>query len=175
MAISEQQADQVYKLCGREVGISSLYVLEQIPPAKLKKASRSYALPMGQSEVPVLLYDDTVFGSAKEGFMLTNRRLCGKNIVEKGFFTDISDISGMSIEHGALSSDVIVQTPTQRIVLQITQASGKEQKLALFRVLEKTIDVLKSPQETRRDSNLCANCGAAVNPLRALCEYCGRR
>ncbi len=50
-----------------------------IPPRKLHNARAVHAAHLGPDETVAVLYDDTFFGSAKDGFLLTPRRLCWKN------------------------------------------------------------------------------------------------
>lgn len=61
-------------------GADSTYLAPHIPAKKEHGARRAHAghLPAGE---PVLaVYDDTVFGSAEDGFVVTARRLCWKNV-----------------------------------------------------------------------------------------------
>src|SRR5262249_45535937 len=45
-----------------------------------KKARAAHAAHLSPSEVVGVLYDDTAFGSAEEGVLLTTRRLCWKSL-----------------------------------------------------------------------------------------------
>ncbi len=51
-----------------------LHVAPDIPEAKLARASQSY-LELAAGEEPLVLFDDTVMGSAKSGFCMTDRRI----------------------------------------------------------------------------------------------------
>ena len=157
--------------------ISNFFAFAHIPPKKLSNAIKSYAPSLDGGEVIVFLYDDTVFGSSKEGFILTSARLYYKNIVASGFFTDISNINDITINQGKLSADIMIHTNTDTLELQITQAQGQEQ-VALLNALDKTIKILKgtSPgtgQASAPSSPVCRGCGAtgALSDIR--CEYCG--
>ena len=68
-------------LARRHLGeVEDLYYHPAIPPAKLRKARAAHAAQLAPDEAVAVLYDDTVFGSAEEGFFLTSRRLCWKNL-----------------------------------------------------------------------------------------------
>jgi hypothetical protein len=61
---------------------SDLYVDPDIPKAKQRNALDVHADHLGSSEPLIVLFDDTVFGSAREGFILTSERIAWKNISE---------------------------------------------------------------------------------------------
>ena len=68
-------------LARRHLGeVDDLYYHPAIPPAKLRRASAAHVAHLGPGEVVAVLHDDTVFGSAEEGFFLTSKRLCWKNL-----------------------------------------------------------------------------------------------
>jgi hypothetical protein len=51
-----------------------------IPASKLAHARAAHAAHLPANEPVVVLYDDTFFGSAEEGFLLTSKRLCWKSL-----------------------------------------------------------------------------------------------
>ena len=61
----------------------NIYVGGLIPQKKLKNVKESYAREMVPDEDEVLLIDDTVFGSAKDGALFTQRAIYGHNPLEK--------------------------------------------------------------------------------------------
>jgi hypothetical protein len=64
-------------------GIDSVYVQPDIPDKKLANAMASYAT-LEPGERMLALFDDTVLGSAKNGFCLTDRRLIWKGMSRRG-------------------------------------------------------------------------------------------
>jgi hypothetical protein len=58
----------------------SLYLRPTIPPKKEAGARRVHATSLPADERILALYDDTVFGSGEDGFVVTARRVCWKNI-----------------------------------------------------------------------------------------------
>jgi hypothetical protein len=63
--------------------VEDIYYHPAIPASKLKKARATHAAHLSAAEVVAVLYDDTVFGSAEEGMLLTPRRLCWKNLTSE--------------------------------------------------------------------------------------------
>lgn len=62
--------------------VESAWLSPSIPAKKERTARRVHAAHLPPDEPILLLFDDTVFGSAEEGFVITARRLCWKNITE---------------------------------------------------------------------------------------------
>jgi len=177
MAISQQQRGQILEIYRQEIKISKFFLFEEIPPEKLKNARRSYASLMGDDEAVIFLFDDTLFGSSKEGFLLTTNCLYSKNFAEKGSSVKIENISNITLDHGKLSSNIVVQTTVGlKMEFQVTQAPGRDEKTALIRVLNKTAELLKGQTSTSSTGSgplQCRGCGSAVNVRAVSCEYCG--
>ena len=154
----------------------SLFFFEQIPSKRLKNAIQSYASPMKEDETAILLYDDTVFNSGKDGFLLTSKRLYVKNFQGTKIFANLADISSLDVKHGSMSSDITCFLNSENSFnIKITNMM-KKQNAAVFRVLNETIELLKgetSPSAANTSKDLrCRGCGANYNGLN-ICEYCG--
>jgi hypothetical protein len=64
----------------RQLGeFDNVFYHPAIPPPKLRNARTVHAAHLAPDETVAVLYDDTLFGSARDGFLLTPRRLCWKN------------------------------------------------------------------------------------------------
>ena len=59
-----------------------------IPPTKLRNALESYAPGIAPADVLVLI-DDTVFGGAKEGMIITKRKLFSKQILQSPIASEL--------------------------------------------------------------------------------------
>ena len=158
-----------------------LTAFENVPPKKLRSAVQSYASVMGNDETVIFLYDDTVFGSAKEGFLLTSKRLYQKNIMEKGSFLDVANIINMKFGKEGIVSSIYANS----MKIDITQVVDDNGKRAVFNVLSSTIKLLvgggtsqavaSTPaQAAMPRSTACGGCGAMLSPQSAACEYCGK-
>lgn len=71
-------ADIAALIRSRLLAGGSLYLAPRIPRKKLQRARRVHARHLPEDEVVHALYDDTVFGSGKDGFLITAERLCWK-------------------------------------------------------------------------------------------------
>jgi len=133
-----QRIIEIYKQAG---GIEKFYVLQYIPANKLEAAMKSYAPEINVDETILILYDDTVFGSAKDGFILTSRRLYSKNTAEKANSATISDIFNITFNKGKLTASIKIAALSNAFTLFVTQPANKE---AVFNVLQETINLLNS-------------------------------
>jgi hypothetical protein len=75
--------DHVIALLKRELtGVDSTYTHPSIPAKKLTNARVVHAAHLPPNEQVLGLYDGTAFGSAKDGFLVTSKRICWKNQLE---------------------------------------------------------------------------------------------
>lgn len=126
--------------------IDNFYLFDHIPPKKLKNAAKSYASALGDDETVIFLYDDTVGGSAKNGFVLTTKRLYSKNDLEKGNSADVEDIFGIDISHTKLYSKIGISSRYSAIHIHISLVRDRNARDALLYVLNKTILLLNSSE-----------------------------
>jgi hypothetical protein len=126
--------------------IDNLHFFDSVPKKKLQNAINTYAPELNNQnsdETIVWLYDDTVFGSAKDGFTLTTRRLYYRN--SGGFVgcVNIEDIVEITHKKGLAASYFILRTNFSTHSFSVTQQQQREAKTTFFNVLEKTIKLLK--------------------------------
>jgi hypothetical protein len=80
---SAAREPRVVSLARRYLGeVEPMYYDPAIPPAKLANALAIHAVNFAAGERVAVLYDDTVFGGAKDGFLVTPSRLCWRNFSE---------------------------------------------------------------------------------------------
>ena len=63
-------------------GASRVYFHPEVPERKLATARALHAEHLPEAEAVWVLYDDTLFGSARDGFLITPLRLCWKTFLE---------------------------------------------------------------------------------------------
>lgn len=64
---------------------TSIFISPNIPMKKLNGALSSYGQQINEDEV-IVLFDDTVFGGAKEGFIITEKIFASKEMLGKPNF-----------------------------------------------------------------------------------------
>jgi hypothetical protein len=83
-----------------------VHVHPDIPPAKLSRTRRVHQARLAAEETVLALYDDTAFGGAREGFILTAGQLLWKNLLTApdGILLDeIDTLDTMVAEDGRLT------------------------------------------------------------------------
>jgi len=121
-----------------------LYLFEDIPHEKLENAKRSYASDISGEETIICLFDDTVKGSANDGFLLTTKYLYCKNFGQTGNTVYIPNITEIRVpKYGVISSHIIVTQDTNSdIEVHVTQTKAAAEKI--FNTLNDTIKILKT-------------------------------
>jgi len=85
--VSSQEDETLFGLST----VYSFYVLENIPEKKRLRAINTYIPCITSDEIAVLLFDETWFGSSKEGFMVTTEKFYAKSFF-RNLFLYISGI-----------------------------------------------------------------------------------
>lgn len=80
----------------------NIFMHPSIPDKKLKNALKSYSRGLVQPEDIVILVDDTVFGSAKDGLIITEEFICGHTAFGDAFLINFSEITEISHNKGTL-------------------------------------------------------------------------
>lgn len=73
-------------------GIDSMYLCPSIPGKKELAARSVHARHLPSDERVLALFDDTVFGSGDDGFVVTARRVCWKNVAGRAHMIEWRDI-----------------------------------------------------------------------------------
>jgi len=170
---------EIVGIYGKEPQINNLFLFEQISPKRLSNAKSGYARNLTGDETIILLYDDTLFGSAKNGFLLTTKRIYYKNMGESPSLVDITSIRNKEVVASTLSTQMLIHLSTDgKAAIDITYIEAKQRE-PLLRMLGNIIDLLRnsganlsSDIDTKMSIN-CGGCGAASQS--AVCEYCGNR
>ena len=158
-----------------------LYLFDNIPPKIMANARKSYASALNEGhESVLLLYDDTFFGSGKDGFILTTKHIYYRNIAESPLRITVDSIIDLDADTRLVSGKIFVDTDDgDTHIIQI----AADDKQALFDVFERTIllmtDIYKEKNEEDEDRQtaasgprLCHGCGAKNITKAKRCEYC---
>lgn len=84
-----------------------VYFSPNIPAKKLESAIAAYA-SQARFEKPLLLIDNTIFGNAKDGLLLTASRVYSHNIMEEAQVVCLDSIEGINWNEGILNSHLLV-------------------------------------------------------------------
>ncbi|SDU31058.1 hypothetical protein [Geopseudomonas guangdongensis] len=121
--------------CASDLGVDKVFVAPNIPPSKLYAAINSYGNDIKPEQVLVLV-DDTVFGSAKDGLVITDSVIAMKFMMESP-----------KVFHWKFLESVVVAKRklffNGREVGQLTQLGEKELG-ELFRIVDGFLKDLRS-------------------------------
>jgi hypothetical protein len=87
---------------------------------KFNNALSSYAF-IGKEEQPLILFDNTAFGGAKDGLVITDKKVYCHNMWENPFFLNLSDISNVDLN----GSDLIFNN--QKLSIQLIPSGCREE------------------------------------------------
>ena len=157
----------------------STTVFEDIPAKKFRNAQESFGQNIEADEEIIYLRDDTLFGSAKDGYFVTTRGIHGKPFLEKPLFIRYEEIQDVNFDKNKIvvtcknskQYEFPVATNCKKATPMLTETMDYLQKEGFIREAigaSSTNEVSKEQPDNR-----CSGCGAP-NPARGnFCEYCG--
>jgi len=179
--LSQVVQDQVFQAFSQLSMQDEVFLFDSAPPRKMRGALSYARLEPG--EIILVIYDDTVFGSAKNGFMLTTKRVYSRPQLESAEMVDLSQVTRFTKESGWLSANIYAENPVGRVKLEVTLAKNGgycEQLLTALNAVLPTLNpaagapaldlsTLPPPQPVLPAQ--CPGCGAPGQVR--VCEYCG--
>ena len=143
----------------------------------VKVAVSTYAYATGKYEYPIVICDSSVFGSGKEGFIITPDHIFYKGLIKSGSI-DVKSIDGVSSEKKGL---VVQHSSKGGVKIPCTLGRNDEKNMA--DVLDSFIGYLKMKPESRsieymskNDHKIkcCYRCGHVFTDGN-VCPKCGSR
>jgi hypothetical protein len=133
---------------------STFFITTQIPPKKSQNAMKTYAAAIHGEEILLFLYDNTTFGSAKDGFLLTDKGFYSKQIPFENNFCALEVANFIRFEDGVLTPKIIIDTDAGYIEMDINNAKATAQEHeALFMVLNDIFEILRNPDSIEEDDD----------------------
>lgn len=120
----------------------SIFFLAEIPEKKIKNAIEKYA-PSVQKEDVLVLIDDTVFGKATEGLLITNDFLYANEAFEKVKKFELNQIKNVVIVEGVLGCTLYIN---DKKVISATQPSKSAMRF-IAEMLREISEVSKAESE----------------------------
>ena len=184
--LTQEQQKRIMEIYHRNGNVSNeVQVLNNISPKKLKNAINSYAHQFNKAnDSAVCLFDDTVFGSAKNGFLLTTRGLYFRNMSENANGAELNIIDRFALKENLLVHKLQVITTFGSVLeIEVTQMESTKRR-ALIAFVNEALEVLRvngtrtnvttanAVPQAQIPTN-CINCGAVIMNGTNVCEYCG--
>jgi len=167
----------IVDIFNHEENVAHLFLFDNIPPKKLRRAIRTYAATLNENSPIIFLYDGSAFGSGGAGFILTPDRLFYKDLVSEGH-TAVCDITEITFSpHASPEASLMVKANAGNFQIGVWDLEGSR-GAATLRILHKTINLLNNNQGNIAASAAvraidCPSCGARYAGNVRVCEYCG--
>lgn len=158
-----------------------IFFAPRIPPDKLYNACQVYARLLAPNEWALVLVDNTLFYSAKDGLLIT-----GDKVYMHDTWKDPKVITFKDMVHppfvsqgNIINPTKIVFSPAHSVELQLL---SKDRLPTLAQMLNEIREAVLNPERrtgneekgifSKSDSLRCRSCGAPASQQRAICEYC---
>jgi hypothetical protein len=125
---------------------ASLFFHPKVPKDKLKAARKVHDASLDSDERVLVLFDDTVFGGADDGFIVTVEQLAWKNIMEEPKQFYWSDIDPEQVEWSEEGLTVMDEA------IQISQADGSVMYPALGEFIYEMASMAAEDEEEEEDA-----------------------
>ncbi len=149
----EEEIQEILATYRSSINDDKIFVHPHIPPKKLTNAVSEFGGNDGMADVLALI-DNTVFGNAKDGLLLTRSALHVHNMLEAPFHLLLSDIKDVQFQGGRLES-VLTINGTYVFRSNVPKSSN----VALFaEMLTAIVDIVKwhasnaSPSQRAKES-----------------------
>lgn len=150
-------------------GHDSVYVYPGLPQKKERNVRRVHAAHLPPNEYILAMRDDTVFGSAEEGFVITSKRLCWKNIAESPLSVDWQYIDPDDISQ----DDSYLCLGSRRIQITGDQDGLMDACEEVFPVLAYSAKKALAPTKKAEATVPCPICARPNPPRYERCLGCG--
>lgn len=153
--ITDDIRREITQICDREEWITNFYLFKEIPTGKLINAKKSYASQISENESVICLFDNTIYGSAKNGFLLTSKYLYYKMPLQKVIRIPLIQINSISFNGSdKYSTRVLVRHNDGLLILLYSNSITKTKDYsALYRLIKNIIYKIKMENEQNENNN----------------------
>lgn len=141
--INPDQARETLADYRRRITNDKIHLAPDIPPKKLANARKTYAKTAPDEDV-LALVDITVFGGAKDGMVLTDRRLYCHDLMQEPTRYDLHDIADIRLDLGVLNHKVMINGD-QALLVTADMAQGTQLFLKMIRRLAGVPETAEPP------------------------------
>ncbi|MCL1900457.1 MAG: hypothetical protein FWG11_08125 [Promicromonosporaceae bacterium] len=191
--LTQDQATEINAIWAQAGSLSRAWLFDSAPHKQLRNAIKTFGegVPRPDEQL-VLLHDDTVFGSGRNGLIITSRRVLYRGMGSSTETIDVDHVSSVVMVPGSIATKVEIGSLGGRaITAEIHFPSDTNENHALGTAVERILRVvcplLSAPNQQQAwpppawpapgvpAENLagsCPACGATGGGAR-FCEYCG--
>ena len=168
---TEMQRKEIIAILGKH-SPQNIAIFDGINKQKLKNAISTFGQAIQSDEEVFLQYDGTVWGSAKDGFLMTNLGIHSKNMWESSNFVTYQNIRALTLRKTRLEVDVAV---SENFDIALTHTANQIAELLqeLLPLAQAGFKVTLAQPDRIQIDNRCLGCGAPTHSEQNFCEYCG--
>lgn len=155
----------------------AIFFRPDIPRRKLAGAISDYAAGVPEQDVLVLV-DNTVFGGAGDGLIITPTLFAAHDIAETPVRIPIAEVRDLRLDVGVFTGNKIYFNGDRLLVtLNMPGKAGTQQLVEMMRAMVAALAVAPEPAEPPAPrapvATHCGSCGAPLPPSAQACIYCG--
>lgn len=134
---------------------------------KVKKA-----LNIGDNVTVYISYDDTVLGTGKRGFAITDKGIYVRQMLQKPVFYSIEQLTGKNHTYKISKSEIMMD---DKVLLYYSYDEEIVNKLyiAVRYIVPLLISSDTAPMEEQESQVFCTCCGKKIAAKSNFCKYCG--
>ena len=182
MQLTQRQRNEIRTIFNR-FNPDNTALFNNINQNKLDNARASFGQNIKADEEIIYLRDDTLFGSAKDGYIVTTKAIHGKPFLEQPLFINYEDIQDITYDKtkivvqckGNATYQFPLSTRCKKSTPLLNEMIAYLKKEGLTgQMVETSREAVVNGQVVRVE-NRCLGCGAPPQPQGKFCEYCGTR
>lgn len=155
---------------------AAIFFRPNIPRRKTLGAISAYAHGVPEDDILVLV-DNTVFGGAGDGLIITPTIFAAHDIAEPAVRVPISEVQEVWLDPGGFAGSKIYVSGNRLLVtLHHPGGSGIAQLVEMMRAIVSGPATRTDPAkaiQARGDATHCRSCGAPLPTAAPSCIYCG--
>lgn len=166
--------EEIIKRYKTRICDDSVFFAPDIPERKLRNAVEGYARA-GGGERALALIDNSFFGSAKDGVLLTRERIYSSEWSDVTFALDLSAIESVEFVETDSAKEIHLNN-AKFVVLHMADAQSVRTFTEMLDEIRRVFHPTDAEFQTRKPrTGKCATCGAPfrLTRLYANCSYCG--
>jgi len=151
-----------------------VFFAPEIPERKLRNAVESYARA-GSGERALALIDNSFFGSASDGVLLTRERIYSNEWSDVTFALELDAIESVEFVESNLAKEIHLNG-AKFVVLHMADARSVRTFAEMLDEIRRAFHPTETEFRTHKPrAGKCASCGAPfrLTQLYANCSYCG--
>lgn len=153
----------------------AIFFRPDIPRHKLASAISDYAPGVPEQDMLVLV-DNTVFGGAGDGLIITPTLFAAHDIAATPVRIPIAEVRDLRLDVGVFTSKIYFNGDRLLVTLNTPRKASTQRLVEMMRAMVAALAVAPGPAEPPAPrapvATHCGSCGAPLPPSAQACIYC---